>query len=99
MADLCILVWLGAGAIEPATLFLGYMMVSHGLGHSALAMAHLITHACFKAALFLGAGAVIHATNSNQDQRRYGGVPVTPMPTTIQARMTTSLLNTLVRSF
>ena len=37
-------------------------MVAHGLGHSALAMAHLITHACFKAALFLGAGAIEPAT-------------------------------------
>jgi NADH:ubiquinone oxidoreductase subunit 5 (subunit L)/multisubunit Na+/H+ antiporter MnhA subunit len=62
---------------------LGYMVVSHGLGHSALAMAHLLTHAGFKAALFLGAGMVIHATWSIQDQRRYGGVAVASTPTTI----------------
>jgi NADH:ubiquinone oxidoreductase subunit 5 (subunit L)/multisubunit Na+/H+ antiporter MnhA subunit len=62
---------------------LGYMMVSHGLGHSSLAMAHLLTHACFKAALFLCAGGVIHVAYSGQDQRRYGGVPVAPVPATI----------------
>ena len=62
---------------------LGYMMVSHGLGHSSLAVAHLLTHACFKAALFLGAGSVIHATHANQDQRRYGSVGVAGLPATV----------------
>jgi NADH-quinone oxidoreductase subunit L len=62
---------------------LGYMMVSHGLGQSSLALAHLLTHACFKAALFLGAGSVIHATAATQDQRRYGSVGVVPLPATV----------------
>ena len=62
---------------------LGYMMVSHGLGQSSLALAHLLTHACFEAALFLGAGSVIHATAATQDQRRYGSVGVVPLPATV----------------
>ena len=56
---------------------LGYMMVGHSLGHYALAVSHLMTHACFKAALFLCAGAVIHASE-DQDMRRYGGLQLMP---------------------
>ena len=62
---------------------LGYMMISHGLGHSSLAIAHLLTHACFKAALFLGAGSVIHVASSWQDQRRSGSTAVASMPAVI----------------
>lgn len=52
---------------------LGYMMVACGLSHYGLAIYHLMTHACFKALLFLGAGIVIHATADVQDLRRQGG--------------------------
>lgn len=52
---------------------LGYMTVACGLRHYSLAIYHLMTHACFKALLFLGAGVVIHATADIQDLRRQGG--------------------------
>lgn len=52
---------------------LGYMMVACGLSHYGLAIYHLMTHACFKALLFLGAGVVIHASSDTQDLRRQGG--------------------------
>jgi NADH-quinone oxidoreductase subunit L len=52
---------------------LGYMTVACGLSHYSLAIYHLMTHACFKALLFLGAGVVIHATADIQDLRRQGG--------------------------
>ena len=53
---------------------LGYMMVSLGLSHYGLAIYHLMTHACFKALLFLSAGVVIHAVADVQDMRRHGGL-------------------------
>ena len=53
---------------------LGYMMVSCGLNHYAVAMYHLMTHACFKALLFRSAGVVIHAVSDVQDRRRLGGI-------------------------
>lgn len=55
---------------------LGYMMVSIGLGeHGAEAsMSHLMTHASFKAALFLAAGVIIMAASGNQHMARYGGL-------------------------
>nr|YP_010633424.1 NADH dehydrogenase subunit 5 [Monoraphidium dybowskii]WBP66179.1 NADH dehydrogenase subunit 5 [Chlorolobion braunii] len=52
---------------------LGYMMVALGLSHYGLAVYHLMTHACFKALLFLGAGVAIHATADVQDLRRQAG--------------------------
>jgi NADH-quinone oxidoreductase subunit L len=52
---------------------LGYMLVACGLGAYSLAIYHLITHACFKALLFLGAGVAIHATSDVQDLRLQGG--------------------------
>ena len=52
---------------------LGLMMTALGLGAAGLAMFHLVTHACFKALLFLGAGSVIHATHQ-QDMSRLGGL-------------------------
>lgn len=52
---------------------LGYMSVALGLSHYGLAIYHLMTHACFKALLFLGAGVAIHATSDIQDLRRQGG--------------------------
>jgi NADH-ubiquinone oxidoreductase chain 5 len=53
---------------------LGYMMVSLGLSNYSLGIYHLMTHACFKALLFLSAGVVIHALSDIQDVRRHGGL-------------------------
>ncbi len=53
---------------------LGYMMAGLGLGGVAVGMFHLITHAFFKALLFLGAGSVIHGCHDEQDIRRMGGL-------------------------
>jgi NADH-quinone oxidoreductase subunit L len=53
---------------------LGYMMLGLGVGGVAVAMFHLITHAFFKALLFLGAGSVIHGCHEEQDIRKMGGV-------------------------
>ncbi len=51
---------------------LGYMFFAAGVGAYGAAMFHLITHAFFKALLFLGAGSVIHAMHHEQDMRYYG---------------------------
>jgi NADH-quinone oxidoreductase subunit L len=53
---------------------LGYMMMGLGVGGVSVGMFHLITHAFFKALLFLGAGSVIHGCNGEQDIRRMGGL-------------------------
>lgn len=53
---------------------LGYMFVAAGVGAYSVAMFHLLTHAFFKALLFLGAGSVIHAMHHEQDMRNYGGL-------------------------
>jgi NADH-quinone oxidoreductase subunit L len=53
---------------------LGYMMAGLGMGGVAVGMFHLITHAFFKALLFLGAGSVIHGCLEEQDIRRMGGL-------------------------
>ena len=53
---------------------LGYMMAGLGLGGVAVGLFHLITHAFFKALLFLGAGSVIHGCHEEQDIRRMGGL-------------------------
>ncbi|MCB0877918.1 MAG: NADH-quinone oxidoreductase subunit L [Thermoleophilia bacterium] len=53
---------------------IGYMFVAAGVGAYSAAMFHLMTHAFFKALLFLGAGAVIHALADEQDIRRMGGL-------------------------
>jgi NADH-quinone oxidoreductase subunit L len=53
---------------------LGYMMMGLGVGGPAVGMFHLITHAFFKALLFLGAGSVIHGCAGEQDIRRMGGL-------------------------
>jgi len=53
---------------------LGYMMAGLGMGGVAVGMFHLITHAFFKALLFLGAGSVIHGCHDEQDVRRMGGL-------------------------
>ena len=53
---------------------LGYMMIGLGTGGVAVGMFHLITHAFFKALLFLGAGSVIHGCHEEQDIRYMGGL-------------------------
>ena len=53
---------------------LGYMMLALGVGSWVAAIFHLLTHAFFKALLFLGAGAVIHAAHHEQDIRQLGGL-------------------------
>ncbi|WP_108680428.1 NADH-quinone oxidoreductase subunit L [Methyloceanibacter sp. wino2] len=53
---------------------LGYMFAAEGVGAYGAGIFHLFTHACFKALLFLCAGAVIHTLADNQDMRRMGGL-------------------------
>ena len=53
---------------------LGFMFVALGVGAYTTAMFHLMTHAFFKALLFLGAGSVIHAMSGEQDMRFMGGL-------------------------
>lgn len=53
---------------------LGYMFLGLATGGVAVGMFHLITHAFFKALLFLGAGSVIHGCHEEQDIRRMGGL-------------------------
>ncbi|HCM84074.1 MAG TPA: NADH-quinone oxidoreductase subunit L, partial [Rhodospirillaceae bacterium] len=53
---------------------LGYMVFAAGATAYGAAIFHLFTHAFFKALLFLGAGAVIHAMHHEQDMRNYGGL-------------------------
>ncbi len=60
---------------------LGFMFVAVGVGAYTTAMFHLMTHAFFKALLFLGSGSVIHAMSGEQDMRFMGGlkkkIPIT----------------------
>jgi NADH-quinone oxidoreductase subunit L len=56
---------------------LGYMFVALGVGSFTGAVFHLMTHAFFKALLFLGAGSVIHAMSGEQDMRNMGGLKKT----------------------
>jgi len=60
---------------------LGFMMMGIGAGGPAVGVLHLLTHAFFKALLFLGAGSVIHGCHEEQDIRRLGGLR-TAMPVT-----------------
>ncbi len=53
---------------------LGYMFVAAGVGAFGAAVFHVVTHAFFKALLFLGSGSVIHALHEEQDIRRMGGL-------------------------
>jgi NADH-quinone oxidoreductase subunit L len=60
---------------------LGYMFLALGVGAFSAGIFHLMTHAFFKALLFLGSGSVIHALSGEQDMRKMGGlwkkIPVT----------------------
>jgi NADH-quinone oxidoreductase subunit L len=60
---------------------LGYMFLACGVGAFAAGIFHLMTHAFFKALLFLGSGSVIHGMSGEQDMRRMGGLRET-MPWT-----------------
>src|SRR3989337_891065 len=53
---------------------LGYMFLACGVGAFAAGVFHLMTHAFFKALLFLGSGSVIHAMGGEQDMRHMGGL-------------------------
>ncbi|MBU1698603.1 MAG: NADH-quinone oxidoreductase subunit L [Candidatus Eisenbacteria bacterium] len=53
---------------------LGYMFIGVGLGAFSAGIFHVLTHAFFKAVLFLGAGSVIHAMGGEQDMRKMGGL-------------------------
>ncbi|SEW10595.1 NADH dehydrogenase subunit L [Aliiroseovarius sediminilitoris] len=65
---------------------LGYMFVAAGVGVYSVAMFHLLTHAFFKAMLFLGAGSVIHGMHHEQDMRNYGDLRK-KLPVTFWAMM------------
>ncbi|MFN7937384.1 MAG: NADH-quinone oxidoreductase subunit L [Bryobacteraceae bacterium] len=60
---------------------LGYMFIACGVGAFSAGIYHVVTHAFFKALLFLGAGSVIHAVHGEQDMRHMGGlmkkIPIT----------------------
>ena len=62
---------------------LGYMFIAVGVGAYSAAIFHMVTHAFFKALLFLGSGSVIHGLHDEQDMRRMGGLrkymPITAM--------------------
>ncbi|HEY3239993.1 MAG TPA: NADH-quinone oxidoreductase subunit L, partial [Acidimicrobiia bacterium] len=53
---------------------LGYMFLAVGVGAYTAAIFHMVTHAFFKALLFLGAGSVMHGLHDEQDMRRMGGL-------------------------
>ena len=53
---------------------LGYMFLAVGVGAYVAAIFHMVTHAFFKALLFLGSGSVIHGMHDEQDMRRMGGL-------------------------
>ncbi|MEP6659934.1 MAG: NADH-quinone oxidoreductase subunit L [Acidimicrobiales bacterium] len=53
---------------------LGYMFLAVGSGAYVAAVFHMVTHAFFKALMFLGAGSVIHGTHDEQDMRRMGAL-------------------------
>jgi NADH-quinone oxidoreductase subunit L len=66
---------------------LGYMFLALGVGAFAAGIFHLMTHAFFKALLFLGAGSVIHAMSGEQDVQKMGGlwdkIPITARTFTV----------------
>src|ERR1700674_2274611 len=63
---------------------LGYMFLACGVGAFTAGVFHLMTHAFFKALLFLGSGSVIHALSGEQDMRKMGGL-WNKIPTTARA--------------
>jgi NADH-quinone oxidoreductase subunit L len=71
---------------------LGYMFAAAGLGAYASAIFHLVTHAFFKALLFLGAGSVIHGLHGEQDLRRMGGLAPRMIATALTMAVGTAAL-------
>ena len=69
---------------------LGLMFLALGLGAYEIAVFHVITHAFFKACLFLGSGSVIHALHNEQDMRKMGGLRKA-MPITFITMLLSSL--------
>ncbi|HUU45951.1 MAG TPA: NADH-quinone oxidoreductase subunit L [Acidobacteriota bacterium] len=69
---------------------LGYMFLALGVGAFAAGIFHLMTHAFFKALLFLGAGSVIHAMSDEQDMRHMGGLR-SKMPVTYRTFLVAAL--------
>ena len=69
---------------------LGYMFLALGVGAFAAGIFHLMTHAFFKALLFLGSGSVIHALSGEQDMRNMGGLWA-KIPTTAMTFMAATL--------
>lgn len=69
---------------------LGMMVIAVGLSSYNIALFHLVNHAFYKALLFLGAGAVIHAVADNQDFRKYGGL-ISYLPLTYSVMLIASL--------
>jgi len=69
---------------------LGYMFLAMGVGAFGAGVFHLMTHAFFKALLFLGAGAIMHALHNEQDLRNMGGLK-TLMPGTYKTFLLASL--------
>ena len=69
---------------------LGLMFLALGLGAYEVAVFHVITHAFFKACLFLGSGSVIHALHGEQDMRNMGGLKKV-MPITFLTMLVSSL--------
>ncbi|KIA97963.1 NADH:ubiquinone oxidoreductase subunit L [Flavobacterium sp. KMS] len=69
---------------------LGLMFLALGLGAYEVAVFHVITHAFFKACLFLGSGSVIHALHGEQDMRKMGGLRKA-MPVTFITMLVSSL--------
>jgi NADH-quinone oxidoreductase subunit L len=69
---------------------LGYMFLGVGVAAYAAGIFHLVTHAFFKALLFLGAGSVIHALHGEQDMRRMGGLK-SSMPVTYWTMLAATL--------
>jgi NADH-quinone oxidoreductase subunit L len=69
---------------------LGYMFLGVGVAAYAAGIFHLVTHAFFKALLFLGAGSVIHALHGEQDMRRMGGLR-SSMPVTYWTMLAATL--------
>ena len=69
------------------------MVIAVGLSSYGIALFHLVNHAFYKALLFLGAGAVIHAVADNQDFRRYGGLrPFLPLTYSVMLTASLSLV-------
>jgi NADH-quinone oxidoreductase subunit L len=69
---------------------LGLMFLALGMGAYSVAVFHVITHAFFKACLFLGSGSVIHALHGEQDMRKMGGLRKA-MPITFWTMMISTL--------